>query len=204
MLIHCMDDGRISTNDVLYGQLRTGVRIVGVPHSAVQGSKQTWPQSIRNLSKQLERCCVWSCLLEMESERSNRKNRRERSPVSWGERLPQKQLHHVFLRDRDSRNGIKSHTRRCSTTRDWQGRISYVSRDFACQWWWWSWWCHLANQMLSNFKNQFIFKNNCLTSEIHYMTWCAKNLTEIRERVYFFLIPYSFVLFCIQISWGIY
>ena len=97
MLIHCMDDGRISTNDVLYGQLSTGVRNVGVPHSAVKGSKQTWPQSMRNLSKQLDRCCVWSCLLEMESERSTRKNRRERSPESWGARLPQKQLHHVFL-----------------------------------------------------------------------------------------------------------
>ena len=31
MLIHCIDDGRIPTNDVLYGQLTTGVRNVGCP-----------------------------------------------------------------------------------------------------------------------------------------------------------------------------
>ena len=206
-VIHCMDDGRISTKTFYTVSWRqqsgtSGTSLCSSRKQANMTSKHA------NLSKQLERCCVWSCVRAMDSERSNRKNRREMSPESWGARLPQKLLHRVFLQDRDLRNGIHSHTRRCSTTRDWQGRTSYVSRDFACQWWWWwwlwVWWCHLANQMFSKFKNWYIFKNDCLTSETNYMTWCATSLTEIRERVYFFPIPFSFGLFCTQISWGIY
>ena len=126
-----------------------------VPHSAVQMTSKH-----ANLSKQLERCCVWSCLLEMDGERSNRKNLRETSPESWRARLPQKQLHRVFLQDHDLRNGVYTATQDVAAPPDWQGRTSYVSQDFACQWWWWRWWwwlwvwwCYLANQMLSKLKN---------------------------------------------------
>ena len=41
------------------------------PCSAVQGREQTWPQSMRNSSKQLRRCRVSSCLLETVKEWSN-------------------------------------------------------------------------------------------------------------------------------------
>lgn len=43
----------------------------GAPCSAVQGREQTWPQSMRNSSKQLRRCRVSSCLLETVKEWGN-------------------------------------------------------------------------------------------------------------------------------------
>ena len=62
--------------------------------SAVQGREQTWPQSMRNSSKQLWRCHVSSCLLETVKEWGNYESWRKTSPERWREaRSSQKQLH---------------------------------------------------------------------------------------------------------------
>lgn len=61
------------------------------PGSAVQGREQTWPQSMRNSSKQLWRCLVSSCLLETVKEWDNYESWRKTSPERWREaRSPQK------------------------------------------------------------------------------------------------------------------
>ena len=64
------------------------------PCSAVQVREKTWPQSMRNSSKQLRRCRVSSCLLETVKEWGNYKSWRKTSPERWREaRSSQKQLH---------------------------------------------------------------------------------------------------------------
>ena len=66
--VHRMDDGHIP-KDVLYGQLTTGVKKSQTPRSAIHERSQTWPQSMRNWSKQLGRCRELSCPLVTDSER---------------------------------------------------------------------------------------------------------------------------------------
>ena len=64
------------------------------PCSAVQVREKTWPQSMRNSSKQLRRCRVSSCLLATVKEWGNYKSWRKTSPERWREaRSSQKQLH---------------------------------------------------------------------------------------------------------------
>ena len=139
---HRMDDGRIPNED-LYWQLTTGVRQVERPALRSKDACKTWPQSMRNSSKQLRRCRVSSCLLETVKERGNSESWLKTSPERWREaRSPQKQLHSARPPPASSAPcavgtasyiGRHSHTSSNSNTTDWQECTSFVSRDFVWQ-----------------------------------------------------------------------
>ena len=73
-------------------QAQYSARCYTVVKHAVHGRLQTRPQSIRNWSKQLGKCCVWSWLLQTVSE-MNPESRRETSTKS----SPRNQLYVSFL-----------------------------------------------------------------------------------------------------------
>ena len=112
-----------------------------VRRPAVHRRLQTSPQSMRNWSKQLGRCCDWSCTLETDSERRNEKANVKRYQKAEEKRAHRKRsstlpsfnlISPMCRRDCHSRIGLRSHTRSC-TTIDWLRRTCLVSRDFTCQ-----------------------------------------------------------------------
>ena len=112
-----------------------------VRRPAVHRRLQTWPQSMRNWSKQLGRCCDWSCSLETDSERRNEKANVKRHQKAEEKRARRKKsstlpsFNHICpmcRRDCHSRIDLHGHTWSCRTTIDWLGRTCLVSRDFTC------------------------------------------------------------------------
>ena len=129
-----------------------------VPLSADQGSKQTWPQSMRiYLNNWKDAACdrtCWRWTVKEVIERTDVKRHQKAE-----ERDCRKNSSTTFFSRTATCAMVYTATQVVAAPPEIDKGAQAVSRDFGCQWWWWRWWwlwvwwCHLANQMLSKFKN---------------------------------------------------